>query len=199
MSVLKKHNPLTDQWEYVVVGKRGLKGDPGLDGRSAYELAVLNGFVGTEAEWLDQMTAAATAEAEASAAAALSSANAAGTSAQMASDEADAAQASAEAAAATLAGTIAKALVKAKGDLIVATASGEVVRLPVGTTDGHALQIKSSETTGLVWQAIPDAFTGYFANSATPETPTGGGTLFVQDGALKFIGSSGTMTTIASA
>ena len=36
------------------------------------------------------------------------------------------------------------------------------------------------------------------ANQATPATPSGGGTLFVQGGALKFIGSSGTVTTIAN-
>ena len=33
-----------------------LKGDPGRDGMSAYEIAVLNhGFVGTEEEWLDSL------------------------------------------------------------------------------------------------------------------------------------------------
>ena len=36
-------------------------------------------------------------------------------------------------------------------------------------------------------------------NSATPPTPAGGGVLFVQTGALKYLGSSGTVTTIAPA
>jgi len=35
--------------------------------------------------------------------------------------------------------------------------------------------------------------------SATPLTPTGGGILFAQAGALKYIGSNGTVTTIANA
>lgn len=39
----------------------------------------------------------------------------------------------------------------------------------------------------------------FLANTATPATPGGGGRLFVQGGALKFIGSSGTVTTIATA
>jgi hypothetical protein len=36
-------------------------------------------------------------------------------------------------------------------------------------------------------------------NQSEPPTPTGGGTMFVQDGALKFIGSGGTVTEIAPA
>ena len=37
------------------------------------------------------------------------------------------------------------------------------------------------------------------SNSSTPSTPSGGGVLYVQNGALKFRGSSGTITTIANA
>ena len=37
------------------------------------------------------------------------------------------------------------------------------------------------------------------SNSSTPSTPSGGGVLYVQNGALKFKGSSGTVTTIANA
>ncbi len=33
-------------------GERGEKGDPGAAGKSAYEIAVGNGFSGTEEEWL---------------------------------------------------------------------------------------------------------------------------------------------------
>lgn len=34
---------------------KGEKGDPGSDGKSAYEIAVDNGFVGTETEWLESL------------------------------------------------------------------------------------------------------------------------------------------------
>lgn len=36
-------------------GEPGSDGDPGKDGRSAYDIAVDNGFDGTEAEWLDSL------------------------------------------------------------------------------------------------------------------------------------------------
>ena len=38
----------------------------------------------------------------------------------------------------------------------------------------------------------------FMANQSAPSTPTGGGILYVEGGALKFIGSSGTVTTIAN-
>ncbi|MEK4121950.1 pyocin knob domain-containing protein [Lysinibacillus sp. FSL K6-0102] len=43
-----------DAWENVgnIKGEKGDKGDTGEDGLSAYEVAVLNGFVGTSEEWL---------------------------------------------------------------------------------------------------------------------------------------------------
>jgi hypothetical protein len=41
--------------------------------------------------------------------------------------------------------------------------------------------------------------TKFMANQAQPATPTGGGRLFVNGGALKYIGSGGTVTTIAIA
>lgn len=37
-------------------GLRGVKGDTGANGASAYEIAVQNGFVGTEQEWLNSLT-----------------------------------------------------------------------------------------------------------------------------------------------
>ena len=40
-------------------GPQGPQGEPGVDGRSAYELAVVGGFIGTEAEWLDSLRGAA--------------------------------------------------------------------------------------------------------------------------------------------
>jgi hypothetical protein len=39
----------------------------------------------------------------------------------------------------------------------------------------------------------------FMANTSAPATPTGGGILYVESGALKYIGSSGTITTIANA
>lgn len=33
-------------------GPRGLQGEDGVEGASAYDIAVMDGFVGTEAEWL---------------------------------------------------------------------------------------------------------------------------------------------------
>jgi hypothetical protein len=39
----------------------------------------------------------------------------------------------------------------------------------------------------------------FIANSSEPATPTGGGILFVASGALKYKGSSGTVTTLAAA
>lgn len=39
----------------VLIPKEELKGDAGTDGLSAYEIAVVEGFEGTEAEWLDSL------------------------------------------------------------------------------------------------------------------------------------------------
>ena len=36
-------------------GSDGLDGDDGVDGKSAYDIAVAHGFVGTEAEWLESL------------------------------------------------------------------------------------------------------------------------------------------------
>ncbi len=50
-------------------------------------------------------------------------------------------------------GAIAKTIVDAKGDLIVATAADTVARLAVGGTNGHVLQVDSSTASGLKWDA----------------------------------------------
>jgi hypothetical protein len=49
-------------------------------------------------------------------------------------------------------GKVDKSLLTAKGDLYVATASGTIARLPVGT-NGHVLKANSSTTPGVEWAA----------------------------------------------
>jgi len=39
----------------------------------------------------------------------------------------------------------------------------------------------------------------FLSNQTAPATPTGGGTIYVEGGALKYIGSSGTITTLGVA
>ncbi len=48
-----------------------------------------------------------------------------------------------------------KAIVDAKGDLIVATAADTLARLAVGGTNGHVLTVDSVEATGMKWAVIP--------------------------------------------
>jgi hypothetical protein len=48
-----------------------------------------------------------------------------------------------------------KAIVDAKGDLIVATADNTPARLAVGGTNGFVLMVDSVETAGVKWAEIP--------------------------------------------
>lgn len=68
--------------------------------------------------------------------------------------DADTAQTAATAAQATANAAIPKAVVDAKGDLLVASAADTVTRLAVGTND-QVLVAASGEATGVKWAAVP--------------------------------------------
>ena len=76
---------------------------------------------------------------------------------------------------------IAKTIVDAKGDLIVATAADTVARLAVGGTNGHVLQVDSSTATGLKWDAV-----------------VAGGMTLINTGGTTLTGASVTIGTIPS-
>lgn len=64
---------------------------------------------------------------------------------------------------------------------------------------GAGLVIRDgTNSLATVWQVDLDGWM-FLANSAAPGTPTGGGRLYVDAGALKYVGSSGTTTTLAPA
>src|SRR5690625_3600761 len=50
-----EQGPEGPQGEQGPPGEQGPQGDPGEDGKSAYEIAVDQGFEGTEAEWLESL------------------------------------------------------------------------------------------------------------------------------------------------
>ena len=50
--------------EKTVIGMGAIKGDKGENGKSAYEIALNNGFVGTEEEWLASLKADAVGDVE---------------------------------------------------------------------------------------------------------------------------------------
>lgn len=54
-SVYSMRGPKGDRGEKGTPGKDGTDGTDGTDGKSAYEIAVARGFVGTEAEWLKSL------------------------------------------------------------------------------------------------------------------------------------------------
>jgi len=65
-----------------------------------------------------------------------------------------------------------------------------------GTTTGNIVEFRDNAT---VMFQILDGGTIFIGNQSAPGTPTGGGYLYVESGALKYKGSSGTVTTIAAA
>ena len=50
--------PTPDVYSQIIdmMNDRAIQGNPGTDGKSAYEIACDNGFVGTEKEWLDSLS-----------------------------------------------------------------------------------------------------------------------------------------------
>ena len=76
----------------------------------------------------------------------------------------------------------------AKGDLAVGSGADASVKLAVGCTGGHVLQICSSEASGLIWAASPSP-TGAFDNGTN--NVTSGGTWSVDVDSGSTINSSG--------
>lgn len=70
-------------------------------------------------------------------------------------------------------------------------------------TDTERMRIDSSGNLLIGTTTAKELITNngrmFLANQTAPSTPTGGGVLYVEDGALKYKGSSGTVTTIAAA
>lgn len=59
--------------------------------------------------------------------------------------------------------------------------------------------IRIGELTGGEGEKLIIAGRAFLANQPAPATPTGGGVIYVENGALKYKGSSGTVTTLAPA
>lgn len=57
--IAEKYSDIIEQWrnqlENIYEGKQGEKGEKGEPGESVYEIAVKNGFEGSEAEWLESL------------------------------------------------------------------------------------------------------------------------------------------------
>jgi hypothetical protein len=74
---------------------------------------------------------------------------------------------------ATADGAIAKSLVDAKGDIVTATANNTPARLAVGGSNGQALTVDSSTSTGLAWATISSApKIGQIVTATTSNTTT---------------------------
>lgn len=65
-----------------------------------------------------------------------------------------------------------------------------------GSTTGNIVEFRDNTT---VMFRILDGGTVFIGNQTAPGTPTGGGYLYVESGALKYKGSSGTVTTLGAA
>jgi len=71
---------------------------------------------------------------------------------------------------------------------------------PTETTTGSGVKnLIDAQVGGATRFRVSNVGATFIANQSAPSTPTGGGVMYVEAGALKYIGSSGTITTIASA
>jgi hypothetical protein len=71
---------------------------------------------------------------------------------------------------------------------------------PVYDMTNNVLKIGNGEDTFDELKALTAGGPVFIKNSSTaPATPTGGGVLYTEAGALKYKGSSGTVTTLGSA
>lgn len=79
----------------------------------------------------------------------------------------------------------------------------QAVGLPVLVDVAPTLRLAFGQAYQVDEASVPEGMPAngpqYIANSAEPDTPTGGGVLYVEAGALKFKGSSGTVTTLGVA
>lgn len=71
-------------------------------------------------------------------------------------------------------------------DAIALTNGGKIV---IGDLTGHTYGAEKVQIGGTV----------FLSNQSAPATPTGGGVIYVESGALKYKGSSGTVTTLGTA
>lgn len=81
-----------------------------------------------------------------------------------------------------------------------AASGGTALGSAATASHGNAVALGNSTATTATFQVAVGARAVFMLNiAAAPATPTGGGVMYVEGGALKFKGSSGTVTTIAPA
>jgi len=92
------------------------------------------------------------------------------------------------------------------GDLLYQQDSNVTNKLSIGSADQVLASsgtvpawVNSTGTGNILRQNNPECTQLFISNTAAPSTPTGGGILYVEAGELKYIGSSGTITSIAPA
>lgn len=93
---------------------------------------------------------------------------------------------------------IPKALVDAKGDLIVATAADTVNRLAVGATNGHVLKVASGETSGLQWQGESEVIVVAVGDETTALTTGDAKVTFRMPFAMTLTAVRASLTTASS-
>jgi hypothetical protein len=83
---------------------------------------------------------------------------------------------------------------------VIATTSAQALAFGTNATERARFDTAGNLLIGMTATATSSARTLHLANATVPTAnPTGGGVLYVEAGALKYRGSSGTVTTIAAA